>query len=430
SARFYSPMEWTLDDLLSRQLSTGPWAAMPNIVGHAFRTKPHTCPAPHHPSSSASTLPDRPAKTAVVKRLLLLSQGVQTDPVLAAGLMAYEFYAPKDFAQPVLVYIEKVDTSGTWTGALGSPTAGAAANGSSPPRAATLTATPTTLAPAPNPVRSLVHAYMDLCLAKYGSQRTVEFHVCARPQPEYLFANSKANPAKRILDDRALVRWWHRTLSRAPRHQSNEIMPWRGYWYVPGIAAAEAKWLLTSPTVAVAADTANDSSHGAESTEAVEWTYGSPADPKSLACEAIPQFPDDPRTRLMAKPGADQYTVHEFHDILAISEECGAGRRTGFFVVKATPPKPLPETKHSFAQDLRWCTVSSKGWDTMLVQLFHTSMDFATMASAHRSSRRFFQWMKRKFGLEPLQLTIAADGPTLLPFATAGPAKRKREDNP
>ncbi|KAJ1975461.1 hypothetical protein H4R34_004323 [Dimargaris verticillata] len=428
-------MEWTLDTLLSRHLSAGPWTAASRIVGHAFKTKPHICPALYHPSSSASTLPNNPAKAAVVKRLLLLSQGSLVDPVLVAGLMAYEYYTPKDSAKPVLVYIEKVDTAGTWVGSFLSTTAGATATG--PPLTPTLTAAPSTPAPAPNPVRSVVYAYMDFCLAKYGLQRTVEFHVCARPQPEYLFANSKANPAKHVLDDRALVRWWHRTLSQAYRHQSHKVS-WHGYWYVPGLAASEAKWLLAPPTVTLAADTANRHtsattsalSHDAENTDAVEWIYGLPADPKLLACEAIPQFPDDPRTRLLAKPGADQYTVHEFHDMLAIGEECGAGRRTGFFVIKATPPESSFGGKRFFAQDLRWCTVSSKGWEAMLVQLFHTSMDFATVASAQRSSRRFFQWMKRKFGLEPLHLALAADVPTSSPLLKATPAKRKRGDGP
>ncbi|KAJ1970475.1 hypothetical protein H4R33_007266, partial [Dimargaris cristalligena] len=167
----------------------------------AIRTKASSCPPLYDavPPTTESTTPPanaRPPTEFVSKRLLLVSQRTRaTEPasaVLVAGLMAYEYRQPRVRGRPAVVYIEKVDSSGFG------------------PSTATTTTTTTDSSSTParprSPAAALVRAYLQACLATYGTSYPVEFHVCARPQPEYLFAKSQRNPSKRILDDRQLIR--------------------------------------------------------------------------------------------------------------------------------------------------------------------------------------------------------------------------------
>ncbi|KAJ1974425.1 hypothetical protein H4R33_006820, partial [Dimargaris cristalligena] len=219
----------------------------------------------------------------------------------------------------------------------------------------------------------------------------------------------------------------------------------RAHWLVPGVDAREAPGILasstaptttittgtTTTTTATATATASDHPSPRSAGPGLPWTYGYPYTPDRRAREVIPQFPDDPQTRLLAKAGAARWTVHEFEELLSISEECGAGHRTGFFVVQipskwtvpipghasllSSPKKDGNKEEEASKDTGLWCDLSNKGWETMLTLLFHRSMDFTDTEAGQRSTQRFVQWMQRKFQLREVAcrpLPTRADGGT------------------
>ncbi|KAJ1925580.1 hypothetical protein IWQ60_004481 [Tieghemiomyces parasiticus] len=396
------------------------------LVVHAIASKPHACSAlydiPADPDSTA-TSGGGGGGYRVTKRLLLVSQSQGSvtpsalrGPVMVAGLMAYEYRPPAKVAgvadqRPVLVYIEKVDSSGLWR--RPSDRASTASGSGDQSRSAALR----------SPLAALLRVYVELCLAEYGRRRSVEFHVCARPQPEYLFAKSKANPAKRILNDQQLVRWWHRVLTTvAEKTAGAEVSRLSANWLVPGLSAAEARLLLGSSSQVPNSGTSATSTDAA--TPGLAWTYGPSHSLTTRATEVIPRFPDDPKTRLLEKPGSRAWTVAEFYEWLAIGEECGAGHRVGFYILRyprgviATSTVPCTSASMGDAAEREsghWCTVSKAGWETVLSLLFHTSMDFSNDQGAQRSSARFFQWMQRKFNLAGVSVRTPSAGSTSAP---------------
>ncbi|KAJ1655083.1 hypothetical protein IWQ61_005109 [Dispira simplex] len=396
----YQSLERSLMDLLTAQ-----GVRTEGLVLYSVCTKLHKC-EPLYGSTTDSN-------QAVTKRLLLLAVQSDGEPSFAAGLMAYE-YLLKNSTQPVRVYIEKIDSSGVWA------------------TAANLNGTR-----ACGPMRSLVQAYMHYCLCKYNNRKPVTFYTCARPQPEYLFANSKANQAKRLLDDSQLVRWWYRTFGTFQSHTS---AAGQAHWLIPGLDATQAQLSvrsvgedLTTPT-----DSKGNPNNENPAIQATPtWKYGFPGQASQLAYDVIPQFPDDPKTRLLVKPEAATWTLEEFESMLAISEECGAGRRTGFFSLSF--PKHQSKTDPVKVWELedksRCCVVSPVSWDTVLLLLFHRAMDFSTLDCAQRSTRRFLLWMNKKFHFKPLDirtLSVEASSKTTRKSPAAEdpspPAKKSRLD--
>ncbi|KAJ1951833.1 hypothetical protein IWQ62_006360 [Dispira parvispora] len=366
----HQTLEQSLLDLLATQ-----GVSTESLELHSVCTKIKTC----EPLYDNTTFSNQ----AVIKRLLLLTVQRDGEPSFVAGLMAYEYLVLRDSTQPVIVYIEKIDSSGVWAAATNS-------NGTK----------------ARGPMRPLVQAYMHYCLSKYNTRRPVTFYTCARTQPEYLFANSKANQDKRVLDDSQLVRWWYRTLDTFRPHTG---ATGRAHWLIPGLDATEAQLTVRSTGKDLTIPTKSKVNLNSEipvTHETSTWDYGFPGQASQRAHEVIPRFPDDPKTRLLAKAEAATWTLEEFASMLAISEECGAGRRTGFFSLSF--PKHHSKSDPAEVQELedksRCYEIPAKGWDTVLLLLFHQAMDFSTLDRAQRSTKRFLLWMSKKFRSKPLAL--------------------------
>ncbi|KAG0319860.1 hypothetical protein BG000_003759, partial [Podila horticola] len=284
----------------------------------------------------------------VQERLILLSTETKDHKnVLVAGLEVLEYtlvpYPSSDspFSQePVperFVYIAKVDTSGNW------PIPGSELQ----------------MKNERNPVRSLVHGYLkamrshkiSISPAPSSTEQptlsttctpTTSLYIFARAQPQYLFARSTKNPGKHVLDDRGLIRWWKNMVGSAYIKEgddnSGSERSIKASWHIPGCESERHALAITQ---------AGSSSAAREDTIDV-WTYGHPyKGVTGKSRDVIPQFPDDPKSRMIqsdstAKGAVDAST---FWEMVAISEECGAGRMTGFFrvVEEGTPMEPVTE---------------------------------------------------------------------------------------
>ncbi|KAF9132610.1 hypothetical protein BG015_003680, partial [Linnemannia schmuckeri] len=176
---------------------------------------------------------------------------------------------------------------------------------------------------------------------KQDRPRKTSLYIFARAQPQYLFANSAKNPQKRVLDDRGLVRWWKNTVASVYTESMDTAATTtleqeaegdrkktqvKGWWHIPGIETERQAHNVIRST----------SSTITSSTKAFEWTYGYPdKDSTELANALIPQFPDDPKSRMMQSPSCQGgfVNIRTFWELAAIGEESGAGKITGFFRV-------------------------------------------------------------------------------------------------
>ncbi|BGP52097.1 hypothetical protein JCM10450v2_008068 [Rhodotorula kratochvilovae] len=280
-------------------------------------------------------------------------------PVVA--LEASLFFVPSSSC--ALLYISKVDTTG-------------------------LSSSPI------SPTRALVSAYIaHHLLHPPHHARRLRVHVFARAQAQYLFPGSADNaPHKRVLDDKALLRWWKGTLERASTHPalatSAAAPAVQRFYLVPGLTLAESLPYVPSAPAGGA-----------------EWTYGhangalssplhAPAPPGAYPLtDHVPAFPDDPKARFLhsltsspvepsGAPGDydDAFRalssatfsagttpaqkaaelerqvdrerrrllegvsggVDEWWERMAFRQECCAGALVGFFVLAAGEPSPLP----------------------------------------------------------------------------------------
>ncbi|KAF9939772.1 hypothetical protein BGZ65_009576 [Modicella reniformis] len=188
------------------------------------------------------------------------------------------------------------------------------------------------------------------------SVKKTSLYVFARAQPQYLFKDSAKNPGKHVLNDRGLVRWWKNMITSAcgsssnsntdggssaslssPPAQTKEAnqendskAKLRGWWLIPGIGAErQALSAIQSPIPSSA-------SILSLSLSTLTWTYGHPdKGSKEMAQSLIPQFPDDPKSRMMRSPmgAGGMVDIDTFWELAAIGEESGAGKITGFFRV-------------------------------------------------------------------------------------------------
>lgn len=218
-------------------------------------------------------------------RLICISQRQKGVEMLVAAMSVFE----RRISGVLVCYIEKIDTSGYGVKHQSGGQAFSVAS-------------------------SLVLGYSEFLqhLSSSAEQLVVSLHVFSRSQPQYLFANSACVPDKLLLDDVKLIKWWARVLAIAhetlpnPRLSSLEC-----HWVVPG--DSESMWKRTL--------------HG--------WKWGLGFPDEALAHKVIPRLPDDPKTRLLQGPAAPGgLTVAEFIELLSISEECGAGRRSAIFTMR------------------------------------------------------------------------------------------------
>ncbi|KAJ3292522.1 hypothetical protein HK104_005220 [Borealophlyctis nickersoniae] len=237
-------------------------------------------------------------------RLVLITTAEPSDDsqVFTFGMAVSEFTvseAAGNSPPRTLMYIEKIDSTGF---------------GTRPP--------PTT-----SMSRAVVLGYVRYMAATCASPN-LSVHVFARAQPQYLFPGSAQNPAKRVLSERALVKWWMKTLSAvdvARREENDDTHRLRGFWFVPG----ESELSMRDVAAVGAAPGGN-----------VVWTWGWPWDASAAASSVVPRFPDDAKTKVLDYGGDDggseeekKRTVEEFQELLQTTGECGFGRVSGFFTL-------------------------------------------------------------------------------------------------
>ncbi|RUS17015.1 histone acetylation protein-domain-containing protein [Endogone sp. FLAS-F59071] len=336
-------------------------------------------------------------KCTIVHRLLLVSHcdslEFQDDSnasslapeILVCGLEALEYSTTSPTPSRVS-YISKVDTSGYWSRSSSS-----------------------------SPTRALVAAY----LASLSAETDV--HVFARAQPQYLFAKSAKNKLKRAQDDRGLMKWWKRVLTESFKAldsadgrkdnvattSANEIKAW---WFIPGIETErEAITTIRDTTPAAAAGPSR-------------WIYGMPYDPNARARTVVPRFPDDAKSRALRtyEPGeggndeeeeGEGITVREFWELLAIGEECGAGRVAGFFVVRigeqgADREIETEEGKEKDEKVLKRLNHQeyTLAWNKLMMA------DFSMLETGTRSTKEFDAFLREKIrGPEPMVVVTVGD---------------------
>ncbi|KAJ2730019.1 hypothetical protein IW152_005414 [Coemansia sp. BCRC 34962] len=338
-------------------------------------------------------------KTYSRRTLVFVSQG----GCLVAGLEAHEFTTLRIEAQgarpprtcvAVDCCIEKLDSSGELVGRM--PVA-----------------------------RALVAGYLR-SLHRYSvalNVPSVGVHVFARAQPEYLFARSKDNPGKRILGDLDLVKWWQNTLQHAleygakPAPDQSKLLSVHpvANCIVPGSTMLESPWFF-----------GKDRPYGAESSLPVEWRWGLPYPLSARAHDCVLQFPDDPITRLLSETHSTAWSVSALLDMLSVSEECGSGHRTAYFLASL----PLCPSIGALTGDIADCGIASQGhlsfedYDKILVALFSQDMDFSSTASAQSSSSRLKDYLDSSFDIPFVDVETAG------PATTAGRAQTAKPHEP
>ncbi|KAG0369357.1 hypothetical protein BGZ54_010188 [Gamsiella multidivaricata] len=341
-----------------------------------------------------------------------------------------------------IVYIAKVDTSGCW------PLPGLDTRGVS------------------SPVRALVHGYLramrsselkTISSSSIGSTTTTQMsaltlsstsqssgdratgdhstsghhtpykkslYVFARAQPQYLFAESAKNTGKHILNDRGLVRWWKNMIDSVYTLNINSNDSWpdqkrrdptkvQGWWLIPGIETErQATNIIQSTSSTYSITTASSSSSSSPLSSPFQWTYGYPdKGSKEMAHTLIPQFPDDPKSRMMQSPSCAGgfVNIDTFWELAAIGEESGAGKITGFFRVIEEGEQPGPEREKEQKEGLTAKMTTTSTSDSVPVAgttddytkviNFLLGLDFSTLESAQESTRlwnrRVHIWAKR-----------------------------------
>ncbi|KAK3832273.1 MAG: histone acetylation protein-domain-containing protein [Linnemannia elongata] len=239
--------------------------------------------------------------------------------------------------------------------------------------------------------------------AHHRRPRKTSLYIFARAQPQYLFANSAKNPQKRVLDDRGLVRWWKNTAAsvyaesmdpsttttttiqdqdqeQAGRKPSgNRKTKVQGWWHIPGIETErQAHNVIQSATAT-------------NNSKSFEWIYGYPdKDSKELANALIPQFPDDPKSRMMQSPSCQGgfVNIRTFWELAAIGEESGAGKITGFFrIVEEDEGEDEGEEEEGEEIQEKAVTGTTAGYTKVINSLL--DLEFSTMEDARMSTRKW-----------------------------------------
>lgn len=296
----------------------------------------------------------------MIHRLVVIAHEISNEkPAFVCGLEAMEYKKLSTDANPSLAYVSKVDTTGY---------------------------------KAPAPLASLlVKTYLS-------SLSDCTIHIFARAQPQYLFPKSVQNTQKRIQSDRGLIAWWLRTISDTSflkkldawwcipgvddqQNAKREIsitqdlksghVNWNyGYPYddnanpntvIPKFPDDAKSRLLKSYAEYDKKDYSDeedddDEREEEEEVEDAENGDDSEADGQDLEETSshgtsgedgeIASKEDDSKIKkksrrklqdLLDNNEPNTMTVREFWQLLSISEECGSGKLTGFFVINGIP---------------------------------------------------------------------------------------------
>ncbi|KAG0053680.1 hypothetical protein BGZ83_000675 [Gryganskiella cystojenkinii] len=411
----------------------------------SFLTRARPC----HNLFSSRIQKQRYEKITVQERLILVSVApiankedketeiTRTGPVLVAGLEILEYVLyplkPSSSSKPTtspsapttierIVYVAKVDTSGCWP--------------------------PTGMDPrAKSPAQHLVRGYLkavrdgrlDLNTREEAKAKKTSLFVFARAQPQYLFAESAKNSGKRVLDDRGLVRWWKNMIGSVYEESSpntslssssatatsttaamaSPSTDLKAYWYVPGMD-------LERQALSVIQQQYTQSA----SASGFNWIYGYPDKTSSeMAHTLIPQFPDDPKSRMMQSSSCQggYVDIRTFWELTAIGEESGAGKVTGFFRViqqdMMTPSSEQEVTEESSTTTTltgTTMTIASTGLVATGSETQYTKMinyllelDFSTLEKARESTSQWHDkvqtWIEKSLEADQIQSTGAVD---------------------
>ncbi|KAF9966957.1 hypothetical protein BGZ70_000597, partial [Mortierella alpina] len=266
--------------------------------------------------------------------------------------------------------------------------------------------------------------------------------------PQYLFAESANNSGKRVLDDRGLVRWWKNMITSAYSEPPSSLSSSstassssslsskiQGWWLIPGIETERQAMNVIqskSPSRTPAAiTTTTTTTTGSPSLTPLWLQYGySDKDSKEMAQTLIPQFPDDPKSRMMKSPSCQGgfVDIKTFWELAAIGEESGAGKITGFFKVIedvhhtpaaassssssscsiASETTPTPKAVSSSASTTMTGTTS----DYTRAINFLLELNFSTLERAQDSTRQWFDRLEVWINKATLKNAEAIDPPS------------------
>ncbi|KAG2184888.1 hypothetical protein INT43_000801 [Umbelopsis isabellina] len=347
-----------------------------SYVVYHFVTKPVLCKYPIELNLSGMF-----SQSSKVHRLIIVAhERSNGKPALVCGLEAMEYKMKTTDAAPSIAYVSKIDTTGY---------------------------------KAPAPITAiLIESYLS-------SLKECNIHIFARAQPQYLFPESVKNASKRAQSDRGLIAWWLRAISNTPF--SSTIDAWwnvpgvddedsakreirvthkiesqqiRWHYGYPYDDTADAKSVIPNfPDDAKArllksyagydkkddseeeeeeeeedVDNVEDESdnEGQEGVTKSKEVTSADSQNTSSTPEDIPSDDEgaveDDESKNEFKDIVDNndpqsMTVREFWQLLSIGEECGAGKLTGFFIIKcgsvtsadiATVPSPTTITSEQF----------------------------------------------------------------------------------
>ncbi|KAF9190529.1 hypothetical protein BGZ50_000184 [Haplosporangium sp. Z 11] len=333
-----------------------------------------------------------------------------------------------------IMYIAKVDTSGCW-----------------PLRGLDMRSIKC------SPAQALVRGYLKAIRGRTWSQiqrpghhgQVQEAHktslfVFARAQPQYLFAESAKNSGKRALNDRGLVRWWKNVVASVygvsstcsshgqqsldeDKHNDQDPIQdsekpktkVQGWWLIPGIETERQ-----ALNIIQSSSSSSPASSTASST--FVWNYGYPdKGSKEMAHTLIPQFPDDPKSRMMQSPSCQGgfVDIRTFWELAAIGEESGAGKITGFFrIVEEDIQEGQQQQQHEqqavssptetlLSEPSAASTSGSTGDYTKMIN-FLLELDFSTLDHAYTSTKQWQDrvaiWVKKAAEKEALAATAAS----------------------
>lgn len=182
-----------------------------------------------------------------------------------------------------------------------------------------------------------------------STTRKIVLCLCAKSQNQYLFPGSIENEAKRVLDDRALIKWWSRVFDRTmhavgsdtrtrsglstERATIDRNVTCKGYLVIPGGDRNEIRRHLLPRS-----EPGGPAWQNRYPVEELVHGYDESVPIRCL----IPRFPDDPKTRLWHdleetdRSGPDSAwravkSLDSFwNDHLAYRKESCAGRFVGF----------------------------------------------------------------------------------------------------
>lgn len=222
--------------------------------------------------------------------------------------------------------------------------------------------------------------FISHLVASRKDRQRIVISLFARAQNQYLFPGSVDNGYKRVLDDRALIKWWGQTLDPILRRYTadsrdvpevpqseGDLATASAYLVVPGCELNETRSLFPQ---SVRSDPPGQSRWRADHPLYLLSGHGKNTLPRNL----VPRFPDDPKARFLeqldaeiasSSGGSPQWrsvkSLEQFWEMMAYRQECSAGRLVGFFWLLITRHTSKSKSDASNPQSSSTFTLASTG---------------------------------------------------------------------